>query len=247
MSQNDTMCNNDNKMCRFETILNKIGVINMKISEESLTQNLADNIQYYRKVSKLTQAQLGKLLNVSRTSISYWEQGLRTPKIEDLVKLSCIFKISVDHLINRPEQDCFYRTRDMGLSAKAVAKLISNQDTRFFDDALFGEEGAMHLDTFYAEHMASTISHVIESDRLVNLLSDYFYVDRIHSITNHETDLPQRLEKYFACIETGGGHFIDIDIQQFLQLEIIKELGNIKREIDYGKSKSGKKQGRKNS
>lgn len=219
----------------------------MKICDEIVTKNIADNIQYYRKARKLTQEQLSKLLNVSRTSISCWENGSRIPQITDLVQLSYIFKISIEQLVYKSDQICFYGRKNMDLSDAAVSKLLSRQDADFFNDVGIGEEGALHTDTFYVEHMAKTISCVIENDRLVNLLSDFFYINKVNSITSEEDDLPLHLNKYIACIETSDFHFLDIDIQQLLLIEIAKELKNIKKEIAYGKNKSGKKQRRKDN
>ncbi len=52
-----------------------------------------------RKESGLKQTEISKLLNISQMAYSYYERGLREPDIKTLIKLSEIFNVSVDYLI----------------------------------------------------------------------------------------------------------------------------------------------------
>ena len=52
-----------------------------------------------RKKKKLSQLKVALDLYVSRESISYYENGKRSPDIEMLVKLSNYFDVSIDYLI----------------------------------------------------------------------------------------------------------------------------------------------------
>ena len=52
-----------------------------------------------RKKKKLSQQKVALDLYVSRESISYYENGKRSPDIEMLAKLSKYFNVSVDYLI----------------------------------------------------------------------------------------------------------------------------------------------------
>jgi transcriptional regulator with XRE-family HTH domain len=54
-----------------------------------------------RKEKKLSQEELGEVINVSGRTISYFEAGERTPSPEILSKLADIFKVSVDYLLGR--------------------------------------------------------------------------------------------------------------------------------------------------
>jgi len=56
-----------------------------------------------RKEKELSQENLAKDLNVSRQSVSKWESGQSLPDIENLIRLSDIFKISLDDLIKEKE------------------------------------------------------------------------------------------------------------------------------------------------
>lgn len=53
-----------------------------------------------RKKKKLSQEQLAEKLNVSRQTISNWENGKFYPDIDALVKISNFFSISLDDLLN---------------------------------------------------------------------------------------------------------------------------------------------------
>ncbi len=52
-----------------------------------------------RKLNKLTQKELGKLINVSTTVISNWERGLNCPSIENVAKICITCNISVNYLL----------------------------------------------------------------------------------------------------------------------------------------------------
>lgn len=52
-----------------------------------------------RKEAGLTQQQLAERLWLSKATVSYYEQSLRYPSPEILVKLSRIFHVSTDYLL----------------------------------------------------------------------------------------------------------------------------------------------------
>lgn len=58
--------------------------------------------EYLKKLrteNKLSQEQLAEKLGVSRQSISKWEQGISTPDIDNFVKLSELYSVSVDSML----------------------------------------------------------------------------------------------------------------------------------------------------
>lgn len=61
--------------------------------------NLHENIQAHRKRLQISQEELGKMLFVSRQTISMWEKGQTVPTIDNLVRLAEIFSVSVDELL----------------------------------------------------------------------------------------------------------------------------------------------------
>lgn len=58
------------------------------------------NLKSVRKECGLTQKQVAQYLNVVESCYANWEQGRTEPNIEMLRKLSFVFKISIDELIN---------------------------------------------------------------------------------------------------------------------------------------------------
>ncbi len=62
--------------------------------------NLDKNIQAHRKKLNISQEDLGKMLFVSRQTVSMWENGQTQPTLDNLVRLGEIFSVTVDELLN---------------------------------------------------------------------------------------------------------------------------------------------------
>ncbi len=61
--------------------------------------NLGDKILKIRKDNKMSQEQLAEVLNVTRQTVSNWENGNNYPDIETLIMISDKFKVSLDILL----------------------------------------------------------------------------------------------------------------------------------------------------
>ncbi len=66
---------------------------------------LAEKLITLRKSREMTQEQLADFLNVSRQSISKWENGQSIPDVEKLVELSKTFDVTTDYLLKPSEID----------------------------------------------------------------------------------------------------------------------------------------------
>lgn len=88
-----------------------------------------DNLKRLRTNKEFTQEYLGKVLCLSRTTISNYEKGKMQPSIETLIKLSEIFNVTVDELIKqyknppcstgpRTERNHLHRVQMMQFNAK---------------------------------------------------------------------------------------------------------------------------------
>ena len=66
-----------------------------------MNNNFAFNLKYIRQEKGLTQEQLGKLMNKDYSTIGKWENGTRSPIMEDVIKLSDIFNIDIKDLIEK--------------------------------------------------------------------------------------------------------------------------------------------------
>jgi len=61
---------------------------------------LPNKLQQYRKLNKYSQEKLAELLGVSRQAVTKLENGKSAPSTENLIKLTSIYKIALDDLIN---------------------------------------------------------------------------------------------------------------------------------------------------
>jgi HTH-type transcriptional regulator, competence development regulator len=88
---------------------------------------LGDRLRRLRLEKKLTQEELGKKINVTKVSISGYENGNRTPDTETLQKLADFFNVTTDYLLGRtdnpnpPESD----DKELGTLAK-INQLIKD-------------------------------------------------------------------------------------------------------------------------
>ena len=62
---------------------------------------IGENIRKLRQVNKLSQAAFAEKLNLARPSVGAYEEGRSEPKIDTLIEISRIFKISVDTLLQK--------------------------------------------------------------------------------------------------------------------------------------------------
>lgn len=60
---------------------------------------IGEQIRTIRKKENLSQEQLGQKMNVTRQAIYKWESGKGYPDIQNLIRLSELFEISIDELI----------------------------------------------------------------------------------------------------------------------------------------------------
>ena len=61
--------------------------------------NIGDKIKNAREENKLTQTQAAERLMVSRQTISNWENGKSLPDILSVIRMSELYKISLDELL----------------------------------------------------------------------------------------------------------------------------------------------------
>lgn len=60
-------------------------------------------LKQLRTENKMTQTELGKKLNVTKASVSGYENGTRNPDQESLVKIAEIFNVSTDYLLGKEQ------------------------------------------------------------------------------------------------------------------------------------------------
>ena len=60
---------------------------------------IADTIKNLRQQSGLTQSDLAKKLNITRSSVNAWEMGISIPSTQYVVELAELFKVSTDYIL----------------------------------------------------------------------------------------------------------------------------------------------------
>ena len=89
---------------------------------------IPDKIKQLREQAGLSQAQLAKKLDVTRSSVNAWEMGLSTPTTQYIVALTKLFHVSADYILE-VEADMSISLR--GYMEKEVALVLSL--LRYFD------------------------------------------------------------------------------------------------------------------
>lgn len=65
--------------------------------------SLNDKLRYLRINRGLTQGDIGNYLNMTRQGYAHYENGVRIPNYQTLVKLANLYQISVDELVDAKE------------------------------------------------------------------------------------------------------------------------------------------------
>ncbi len=62
---------------------------------------LGCRLKSLRKLNALSQSELGKMIGVSKVSVSGYEKGIRVPSMEVLNLILDVFNVSADYLLGR--------------------------------------------------------------------------------------------------------------------------------------------------
>ena len=65
--------------------------------------NLGENIYRFRTKMNMSQGDLANALDVSRQSVSKWENNSAVPELDKLIKMSEIFSVTIDELVGRKQ------------------------------------------------------------------------------------------------------------------------------------------------
>ncbi len=60
---------------------------------------VAERIKNLRMSNDMTQTDLAKKLNITRSSVNAWEMGISTPSTTYIVELAQLFHVSTDYLL----------------------------------------------------------------------------------------------------------------------------------------------------
>ena len=64
----------------------------------------SENLKQLRSEKNIGQVELAKKIGVSKGVISLWENGLREPKLSNLINIASYFNVSLDYLAGLKEE-----------------------------------------------------------------------------------------------------------------------------------------------
>lgn len=74
---------------------------------------IGNRIKGLREEKRMSQLELAKALNISNTTLSQYENGLRTPSDEIKIKIANYFNVSVDYLLGLTNIKAFSENLDL--------------------------------------------------------------------------------------------------------------------------------------
>ena len=66
---------------------------------------IAEKIKMLRNANNMTQSELARKLNITRSSVNAWEMGISKPSLENLVILSRILHTTTDYLLGNNNEE----------------------------------------------------------------------------------------------------------------------------------------------
>lgn len=70
-----------------------------------VSESISEKILNLRQANKITQKELAEQLGLTNRAVSKWENGISTPTIENIVKLSKIFHVPVEYFFSQDENE----------------------------------------------------------------------------------------------------------------------------------------------
>lgn len=104
------------------------------MSESEFNKIFSTNLNNQLYNHNITQAQLAKVLGVSTSTVSYWCQGIKTPRMDKVDAICSYFNITRSDLMEDPKnrQESYYINND----AKELAQfLYDNPEYKVLFDA----------------------------------------------------------------------------------------------------------------
>lgn len=120
-----------------------------------------NNIKSLREARHLTQAQLAEQLGVSYQAVSAWENGLKTPRVGMLEKLSQIFQVSKAQVMGWEEADSAKEAaQDIQKSLDHILSTLENEQAALLFDGRPLDEETKKL-------LIASLEHSIQMAKIV--------------------------------------------------------------------------------
>ena len=110
--------------------------------------NVGKLIKLRRKELKMTQEELAQAAGTTKSAISYYELGRRTPRIAQLQSIAQVLGLSVQELVEEPDEPNIRIEYTPG--GDAVPDEVEWTEEEYFDEKLRGREAGL-LDVYYQQ------------------------------------------------------------------------------------------------
>jgi transcriptional regulator with XRE-family HTH domain len=97
---------------------------------------VSNNIKYLRKNSHLTQEQLAEKIGIKRSLLGAYEEGRADPRLNNLLKISEVFKVTVDTLISEDVSEfesSFGNVFNQRPKTKILSITVDNEGEEYID------------------------------------------------------------------------------------------------------------------
>lgn len=94
---------------------------------------LSEKICNLRKQNGWSQEELAEKLDISRQSVSKWENGTSIPDLDKIIKLSALFEVSTDYLLKDDTDSTISPKTEMTFQEKAVRNLSLTEVGEYID------------------------------------------------------------------------------------------------------------------
>lgn len=94
------------------------------MDEKTVKKNIGNIIRNYRKSFRLTQSELGALIDINQRQIAHIECGYSCPSLSTITKLTEVFHCSIDDLFD------FAENEDKTVIFNKINNLLNNCSTQ---------------------------------------------------------------------------------------------------------------------
>lgn len=91
---------------------------------------LSDRIKKLREQAGMSQSELARRLDVTRSSVNAWEMGLSAPTTQYIVAMTKIFHVTADFLLGLSTQQCFVLDGYTEKEIELLYQLVSYFDSK---------------------------------------------------------------------------------------------------------------------
>lgn len=171
---------------------------------------LGENLKILRKKYNFTQLDMAKKLNIARTTYATYEKGSNEPNIDTLLKISNIFSVSIDTLLNKDYYD--------------ISSKFSTNDLDNFNENLFNtndlKENLLktkkYLEDSLKKFSISIPKKIKEIDELIEFLEnkESNESEKVNDPKTNTKNLNKELEKNKKDTEIGEEICIDFETKK---------------------------------